>query len=466
MEVKKSIAVLPSSVQQLVDPTYADQTDKGRPTHAHILDLPNELLTETLKHVPVDDARHVGLACKVLHDASAKAGELVYKKRYGCLLAPRRPLPADWGAIAREVEALSSTHSPGCVSQMSLQDEMSARSGQFAGHVVNPQADESFLPLNQLYGAKPPLRKAAQRLMGELIRCDKSTNKRLWHEAVAAMLMAQQRTQEAGVHYAIVAQDAAVPPRTALIAARFGWPHAHVALPPLQTLSQSMRQQAFLGAAAAGDVRLMQALATHGVDIGHIHIAAESAVSASILAAQNGRLEALQFLHESINTLSPESAPGAPEPMDRQHFVNAPLLAAAISGHVHCIDYLLTVGAVRNPEIVEDAFREAMANGTLATVQALVGRYPVLKNDFIYGQDSGLRLASLFDAASSQAVSENIEADKIAILNFLVETCGLSASACYEDEDGVDDLVAMALTESNLQELAQRVIELSDRFAV
>ena len=104
----------------------------------------------------------------------------------------------------------------------------------------------------------------------------------------------QGRTQAAHRFYGeITAKDGCLPARTVLIAARLGWSHRDIALPQWQEVDVPLREQAFLCAAAAGHVDLMQEFTRLGVPL---DFRAEDFTLARV-AATNGEVNVLRYLH-------------------------------------------------------------------------------------------------------------------------------------------------------------------------
>jgi hypothetical protein len=148
-----------------------------------------------------------------------------------------------------------------------------------------------------------------------------------WNEAVATALMAQARFKEAEAQYRKLMKSTALPERTILTAARFGWPFGFRYPDPT---SRNLSEQAFLGASAAGNRDMLKNLNRCGIPW---DVCLESQNAASV-AARTGQVDILAYLREQGLDILASSG-----------LQEAPLFHAITCGEVKAAQYLIQAGA-------------------------------------------------------------------------------------------------------------------------
>jgi hypothetical protein len=356
------------------------------------------------------------------------AHRLSYIKRFGVPVLPRiPPTSVDWEAATREVERLSA---------LALDDTpwYSAPPQNAPGPVCDPGPCHLIFEPELYIDSDAILAEESARRLATLLQYNEP-RRPLWFEAMATALTAQGRKHEAAVFYGRLLRARALPDRTLLAVARWGSPTVELPMPAWATVDKEIRNQAFLGAAAAGNVTLMQELVACGADPYH-RIEWQTAAT---VAARFGHLPVLRYLYgpEGAFSLQQEDLEQVADPREsRWTLVLNALGEASMENHWPCMAYLLDIAQAHDVQESDDVcisldvmLGNALRDAQLETVQGLVRKVPYLASTRCSGPRE-LRLEELVVYGED----EEKQLKKIEILNFLIDQCGFDINAV--DSDG------------------------------
>lgn len=170
-----------------------------------------------------------------------------------------------------------------------------------------------------------------------------------------------------------------MPERTLLSAARHGWPFE---LNYPYATSQDLREQAFLGAAAAGNVDMLTKLHNEGV----MYDMSGRYDTAATIAASMGHVHVLEHLGKNGGSI-----------LYGSENIKSALWHAARDGQCTVVDFLLKTGAQPS----EDDFSIALQMGETDVMHQFIDQVPEFASTYL--PNGQLRLASFFSSYLSSS---------------------------------------------------------------